>query len=80
MDATSDVAVIIAQPTTPPQDVATVRTLDRVGSEVLPGALGSSPATAHVGGHTATMSDLSRRVEEPLPIFLVAVVRCPTGC
>ena len=74
VDATSDVAVIIAQPTTTPQDVATARTLDRVRSEVLPAALASSPATAHVGGYTATMSDLSQRVEERLPIFLVAVV------
>ncbi|MGZ5401172.1 MAG: MMPL family transporter, partial [Nocardioides sp.] len=74
VDATSDVAVIVAQPTTSPQDVATVRTLDRLRSEVLPSALASSPATAHVGGYTATMSDLSERVEERLPIFLVAVV------
>ncbi len=74
VDATSDVAVIIAQPTTTPQDAATARTLDRVRSEVLPAALASSPATAHIGGYTATMSDLSQRVEERLPIFLVAVV------
>ena len=72
--ASSDVAVIIAQPTTSPQDVATVRTLDRVRSEVLPLAMAGSPATAHVGGYTATMSDLSQRVEERLPIFVVAVV------
>ncbi len=74
MEATSDVAVIIAQPTTTPQDAATARTLDRVRSEVLPAALATSPATAHVGGYTATMSDLSQRVEDRLPIFLVAVV------
>ncbi len=73
-DATSDVAVIVAQPTTSPQDAATARTLDRLRSEVLPSTLASSPATAHVGGYTATMSDLSQRVEERLPIFLVAVV------
>ncbi len=36
--------------------------------------LASSRATAHVGGYTAAMSDLSQRVEERLPIFLVAVV------
>ncbi len=74
VDATSDVAVVIARPTTTPQDAATARTLDRVRSEVLPAALADSPATAHVGGYTATMSDLSQRVEERLPIFLVAVV------
>ena len=64
VDATSDVAVIIAQPTTTPQDAATARTLERVRSEVLPAALATSPASAHVGGYTATMSDLSQRVEE----------------
>ena len=74
VEATSDVAVIIAQPTTTPQDAETARTLDRLRSEVLPAVLASSPATAHVGGYTATMSDLSQRVEERLPIFLVAVV------
>ncbi len=74
VDATSDVAVIVAQPTTTPQDVATARTLDRVRSEVLPRALESSPATAHVGGYTATMSDLGQRVKERLPILVVAVV------
>ncbi len=74
VEATSDVAVIIAQPTTTPQDADTARTLDRIRSEVLPAVLASSPATAHVGGYTATMSDLSQRVEERLPIFLVAVV------
>ncbi len=74
VDATSDVAVIIAQPTTTPQDAETARTLDRIRREVIPAALGSSPATAHVGGYTATMSDLSQRVADRLPIFLVAVV------
>ena len=74
VEATSDVAVIIAQPTTTPQDAETARTLDRIRSEVLPAALASSPATAHVGGYTATMSDLSQRVAERLPILLVAVV------
>jgi RND superfamily putative drug exporter len=74
VEATSDVAVIIAQPTTTPQDAETARTLDRIRREVLPAALASSPATAHVGGYTATMSDLSQRVADRLPIFLVAVV------
>ena len=74
LDPAGDVAVIMAQPTTTPQDVVTARTLDRIRDEVLPAALADSPATAHVGGYTATMSDLSQRVEERLPVFLVAVV------
>jgi putative drug exporter of the RND superfamily len=74
VDPSSDVAVVIAQPTTSPQDVATARTLDRVRHKVLPGVLKGSQATAHVGGYKATMSDLSQRVEDRLPILLVAVV------
>ena len=74
VEAGSKVAVIIAQPTTSPQDAATARTLDRVRTEVLPNALEGSAATAHVGGYTATMSDLGQRIEDRLPIFLVAVV------
>ena len=74
VDVTSDVAVIIAQPTTSPQDAATARTLDRLRTEVLPNALEGSAATAHVGGYTATMTDLGQRIKERLPIFLVAVV------
>ncbi len=74
LDPTSGVAVVIATPTTSPQDVATARTLERLRSTVLPHTLAGSLATAHVGGYTATMSDLSQRVEERLPILLVAVV------
>ena len=74
VDVTSDVAVIIAQPTTSPQDAATARTLERVRTEVLPDALEGSTATAHVGGYTATMSDLGQRIEDRLPVFVVAVV------
>jgi RND superfamily putative drug exporter len=74
VETTSDVAVIIAQPTTTPQDAETARTLDRVRTEVLPAVLASTPATAHVGGYTATMSDLSQRVEQRLPIFLVVAM------
>jgi putative drug exporter of the RND superfamily len=72
--ATSDVAVIVAQPTTSPQDVATAQTLDRVRRTVLPSVLTNSHAAAHVGGYTATMSDLSQRVEKRLPTLIVAVV------
>ena len=53
---------------------ATADTLDRLRTEVLPAVLASSPAPRHVGGHTATLSDLSDRVKERLPIFIVAVV------
>jgi RND superfamily putative drug exporter len=70
----SDVAVVVAQATTTPQDEQTQQTLDRLRSEVLPGTLDGTSASAHVGGYTAVMTDMSNRVQERLPIFLTAVV------
>ncbi len=70
----SDVAVVLAQATTTPQDEATQETVERLRSRVLPSALADSPAIAHVGGYTAVMTDMSERVQERMPIFLSAVV------
>ena len=66
---------MIAQATSTPQDAddpADPRAAAR--PSVLPSALADSPATAHVGGYTAVMTDMSNRVQERLPIFLTAVV------
>ncbi len=68
------VATIVAIPTTSPQDAATLETVKRLRSEVLPDALGTSPARAHIGGATATWGDLGDRVEERLALFIAAVV------
>ena len=72
--AGSEVVVILTEPTTSPQDAATARTLERLRSEVLPAALAGSEATAHIGGYTAAMSDLNQRVQDRLPVLVVAVV------
>jgi len=69
-----DLGIVTAQATTTPQDEQTQRTLQRLRSDVLPAALDQSPATAHVGGYTATMTDMNRRVQDRLPIFVLAVV------
>lgn len=69
-----ELAIITAQATTTPQDEQTQATLIRLRSKVLPAALERSPATAHVGGYTAAMTDMSARVQDRLPILLVAVV------
>jgi len=74
VSSTPGLGVVTAQATTTPQDEQTQVTLQRLRSEVLPDALERSPATAHVGGYTATIADLSARVQDRLPIFLVAVV------
>ncbi|WP_395656007.1 MMPL family transporter [Nocardioides sp.] len=69
-----DLGIVTAQATSTPQDEQTQETLQRLRSDVLPAALDGSPATAHVGGYTATMTDMSSRVQDRLPVFLVAVV------
>jgi putative drug exporter of the RND superfamily len=71
---TPELAVVSAQATTTPQDARTQSTLQRLRSDVLPAALGGSQATAHVGGYAATMDDMSARVQDRLPAFIVAVV------
>ena len=70
----ADVATIIAFPTSAPQDDATYATIERLRTDVFPTALSGSPATAHVGGQTATFGDLADRVTDRLPWFIGAVV------
>ena len=68
------VAVLVAIPTSAPQDNATYTTIDRLRADVLPTALGDSEASAHVGGQTATFGDLGGRVSDRLPWFIGAVL------
>ncbi|WP_217923650.1 MMPL family transporter [Miltoncostaea oceani] len=74
VDREAGVATIVATPTTAPQDAATRATVERLREDVLPAALGDSPATAHVGGQTAVFLDVSGRVGDRLAGFVVAVV------
>ena len=57
----------MAYPTTAPQDEATTATIRRLRAQVL-------PASAHVGGQTASLIDVGDRLEDRLPLFLTAVV------
>ncbi len=72
--AGAGVAVIVAIPTTGPQDAATHATVERLRGEVLPSALATSPARAHVGGQTANYADVGARVNERLPALIAAVL------
>ena len=74
VDRDAGVATIVATPTTAPQDAATRATVERVRDELLPAAVGGSPATAHVGGQTAVFLDVSGRVGDRLIAFVAAVV------
>jgi RND superfamily putative drug exporter len=68
------VATLVAYPTTAPQDDATSATIERLRAGVLPSVLGDGPARAHVGGQTATWSDIGDRLNDRLAVFLTAVV------
>lgn len=74
VDATAGVATIVAYPATSPQDDATVATIDRLRSDVLPAVLAGSGAVAHVGGATASFADMGEQVSDRLPYFIAAVV------
>lgn len=72
--ADAGVAVVVAIPTTGPQDAATHETVERLRADVLPTALAGSPARAHVGGQTASFADVGARVNERLPVLIAAVL------
>ena len=74
VDVEAGVATIVAFPTTAPQDSATVDTIDRLRTEVFPAVLAASPATAHVGGGTASFADMGAQVRDRLPYFVAAVI------
>ncbi|WP_028045103.1 MMPL family transporter [Cellulomonas sp. URHE0023] len=69
-----DVGTVVAYATTGPQDQATSETIGRLRSEVFPAALADSPARAHVGGQTANFADVGIRVNDRLPVFVLAVL------
>ena len=68
------VGVLLAIPTTGPQDAATHATVERLRAAVLPAALAGTAAHAHVGGQTANFADVGARVNERLPVLIAAVL------
>ncbi len=74
VNADAGVAILLAFPTTSPQDRATLDTIQRLRSDVLPSVLDGSPARAHIGGLTATFADIGDRVNSRLPLFISAVL------
>ena len=67
-------AVIQVYPTTSPQSAGTTDLLQRLRSDVIPAAVGSSGAIVHVGGITAVTADFASVLSKKLPIFIGVVV------
>ena len=74
VDPVAGVATLVAFPTSSPQDSATVETIERLRAEVFPAVLEGTSATAHVGGATASFSDIGGQVKDRLPLFIAAVI------
>ncbi len=74
VNAEAGVATLVAFPTTGPQDEATLDTVNRLRTDVLPPVLDQSRARAHVGGQTANFADVGERVNDRLPLFIAAVI------
>lgn len=74
IDRATGIATLVVFPTTSPQDKATADTIARLRTGVLPTAIGHGPARAHVGGATASLSDVGRRTSGRLPVFVAAVL------
>ena len=68
------VATLVAVPTTGPQDEATLETIQRLRTDVIPAVLGQRQAQAHIGGQTATLADVGDKVNRRLPVFIGAVI------
>jgi putative drug exporter of the RND superfamily len=74
VDQTTGIATLVAFPTTGPQEQATADTVARLRADVLPTVVGPGPASAHIGGAAASLSDVGRRTSQRLPVFVAAVL------
>ena len=70
---TGDTAVMTVNPTTSPQDPATDRLVRHLRSDVLPGAVVGTSASASLTGR-ALITDVNARFSGRLPLFIGAVV------
>ncbi|MDQ4090793.1 MAG: MMPL family transporter [Actinomycetota bacterium] len=74
LSAAGDTAVVLATPTSSPQDVATSDLVKRLRAEVLPSTLAGTGSTALITGQTAFFEDISQKLTDRLPTFIAAVV------
>ncbi|WP_205695981.1 MMPL family transporter [Conexibacter sp. SYSU D00693] len=69
-----EMAVIVATPTTSPQDERTSELLERLRGDVLPAATQGTPLKVYVGGNTPGFEDFSDKVSSRLPLFIALVI------
>jgi putative drug exporter of the RND superfamily len=70
----SEVALMIAYPTTSPQDAATTNLIYHLRDVTIPGAVDDSGVKVLVGGDTAIFVDFAHVLSAKLPLFIALVV------
>jgi RND superfamily putative drug exporter len=68
------VSLIIAYPTSAPQDAATTDLIDHLRTSTIPAAVDGTGTTVYVGGNTAIFVDFARVLTSKLPLFIGLVV------
>ena len=74
LSPSGETAVLLAYPTTAPQDVATEQLVHSLRDDVLPNVETATGSTVYVSGWTAAQIDISERLGGRLPLFIAAVV------
>ena len=69
-----DVALVVISPATKPQDAKTDDLIDTLRTVTVPKALGDSEARAYVSGQNAAFIDISNRIYERAPWFLLYII------
>ncbi len=72
--ANSEVAFLIAYPTTSPQAAATTNLIYHLRDVTIPAAVGTSGVKVLVGGNTAIFVDFAHVLSAKLPLFIALVV------
>ncbi len=69
-----DAAVITVFPTTSPQDRETQDLVKTLRGDTVDAVLADSGARAYIGGPTAAFEDISQRIYDRMPLFLLAAI------
>jgi RND superfamily putative drug exporter len=67
-------SLIIAYPTSAPEDAATTDLIDHLRATTIPQAVSGTGTTVYVGGNTAIFVDFARVLSSKLPLFIGLVV------
>jgi RND superfamily putative drug exporter len=71
VNSSRDTAQVVVYPSTAPDSTETEQLVSTLRDTTIPAALAGSSAKAFVGGSTAAFEDISKRISQKLPLFLL---------